>query len=997
MPSLAENIKYSRGSEWKRWDLHIHTPSSIDVNPESEFNTKLINTLKNNNIVAAAITDHNVIDVIKIKDLKHSAGDDITIFPGVEINLCEGTTNIHWTIIFPENEIDNPNDDTREYLERLSGDLATIMGDENKSTIHPLNNKFRCIKTIQIADDYAKKYHGIVIIHAGKKEPGLKQLENQEHILTNYLKVADALEIEDYNDKNDNSIKKYQKPCLICSDNHNINDYAPKGLLWIKSNPTFEGLRQALCHYEQRICLDDEPKKFNIVRSNLRKYIDSVSIEKTSNADDHHWFDIKDLKISNALTVIIGNKGSGKSALADIIALACSCESIKNGEGSFINKEKFMANYKVNTSYADEYKVILKLMDSATDLHEKRFLNYDKVTFEKNLAYYLPQKKIDNICSDIDLDKHFNKEIDSVIFSYVDTVEKSIYKNLDEYIKEKTKEPENDILSLKTKLKEQNNIIINLEEDRTENTTLKLQNDLRDKQDALKNHIDNKPEQVNEPTQKLTSEEEKNYKAINTKIVELETLISEKNNLIMQSNSEISILKDCKIEIKTIKESIDVFNKKIQNNIIEEKIKLSQPTIEAKLTPEIEKIIDNRITELEAFLSNTNKELGESIEENHDDSIEEKEIPAIDEKIILTFTLNYQLSIYKRKKESFTSKMQSEAKKYEQYRENLKIWEETKQKFEGSINDALKKHDRVTKKGDDGKSLLDMEYETALTNRDNIIIDIFKQKLLIKKEYQKIIGLIKNKLYNTLRKQKINISFEEELTVKNLNSKESLESKISDSYDQRILKTFPTANSVYEGTKKIFKELNQSLKDKDDTVKINSVLSTIKDFHSYIKDNKDKNILKTEKKDFYELLTSLDYITTKYQIKLEERPLQFLSSGEKCIVLLVFYLALSKDDIPLIIDQPEDNLDNNSIFEKLAPCIRDAKERRQIIIVTHNPNIATACDAEQVIYATINKKENKITYDSGGIENKLIKQAIVDVLEGTEPAFYLRKNKYNFK
>lgn len=72
-----------------------------------------------------------------------------------------------------------------------------------------------------------------------------------------------------------------------------------------------------------------------------------------------------------------------------------------------------------------------------------------------------------------------------------------------------------------------------------------------------------------------------------------------------------------------------------------------------------------------------------------------------------------------------------------------------------------------------------------------------------------------------------------------------------------------------------------------------------------------------------------------------------LSPGERGMVLLVFYLALSKDNIPLITDQPEDNLDNQSVYKKLVPCINEAKNNLQVIIVTHNPNIAVACDAEQ--------------------------------------------------
>ena len=112
-------------------------------------------------------------------------------------------------------------------------------------------------------------------------------------------------------------------------------------------------------------------------------------------------------------------------------------------------------------------------------------------------------------------------------------------------------------------------------------------------------------------------------------------------------------------------------------------------------------------------------------------------------------------------------------------------------------------------------------------------------------------------------------------------------------------------------------------------------------------------------------------------------------------MLLVFYLLVEKDDIPLVIDQPEENLDNQTVYDLLVPCIKDARQRRQIIIVTHNPNLAVVCDADQVIHADLDKANHyKMSYTSGGIENPAINKAIVDILEGTMPAFKNRDSKY---
>ena len=120
-----------------------------------------------------------------------------------------------------------------------------------------------------------------------------------------------------------------------------------------------------------------------------------------------------------------------------------------------------------------------------------------------------------------------------------------------------------------------------------------------------------------------------------------------------------------------------------------------------------------------------------------------------------------------------------------------------------------------------------------------------------------------------------------------------------------------------------------------------------------------------------------------------------MSPGERGALLLVFYLLLDKNDIPLILDQPEDNLDNHSVANVLVPFIRRAKQKRQIILVTHNPNLAIVADAEQIIWVDIDKKDkNKFEYISGSIENRVVNEKIVNVLEGAMPAFNKRKQKY---
>ncbi len=143
------------------------------------------------------------------------------------------------------------------------------------------------------------------------------------------------------------------------------------------------------------------------------------------------------------------------------------------------------------------------------------------------------------------------------------------------------------------------------------------------------------------------------------------------------------------------------------------------------------------------------------------------------------------------------------------------------------------------------------------------------------------------------------------------------------------------------------------------------------------------------------LLCQFEYLELRTALKFADKNLHELSPGERGLLLLVFYLLLDKENIPLIIDQPEENLDNQSIKNYLVPCMKTAKRRRQLIVVTHNPNIAVVCDSEQVICCSIDKRDGyTVTYSSGSIENPQINQRIIDVLEGTLPAFSNRTQKY---
>ncbi len=96
--------------------------------------------------------------------------------------------------------------------------------------------------------------------------------------------------------------------------------------------------------------------------------------------------------------------------------------------------------------------------------------------------------------------------------------------------------------------------------------------------------------------------------------------------------------------------------------------------------------------------------------------------------------------------------------------------------------------------------------------------------------------------------------------------------------------------------------------------------------------------------ELYDFVYSLGFLSPVYNLQWDGKTLEQLSPGERGNLLLIFYLLVDRDDIPLVIDQPEENLNNQTVYKTLVPCIKDAKQRRQIIMVTHNPNLAVVCE-----------------------------------------------------
>ena len=159
-----------------------------------------------------------------------------------------------------------------------------------------------------------------------------------------------------------------------------------------------------------------------------------------------------------------------------------------------------------------------------------------------------------------------------------------------------------------------------------------------------------------------------------------------------------------------------------------------------------------------------------------------------------------------------------------------------------------------------------------------------------------------------------------------------------------------------------------------------------------------KQELRNWSRQFAQWLFKTDHITIRYEIAYDGVDIRKLSPGTRGIVLLLLYLALDDaDDRPLIIDQPEENLDPKSVFDELVSLFVTAKSKRQVIMVTHNANLVINTDADQIIIANAGPHPAgglpSITYTAGGLEEAHIRKSVCDILEGGEDAFRERARR----
>lgn len=221
---MTTNIAANRGSEWRKWDLHFHTPSSYDYKDKSVTNQKIIDILAENKISVVAITDHHTMDIDRIKNLQQLGKDKgITVLPGIEFcSELGGSESIHFIGIFSEKS------DFSTIWTKIQGKHNLTKADiECKGNERIVCNFVDTCKTII-------ELGGIISVHAGSKSNSIESIksnllvkqETKTTLLSDYVSILELGKPEDekvYQEKVFPSIG-FKLPIIICSDNHNVKN-----------------------------------------------------------------------------------------------------------------------------------------------------------------------------------------------------------------------------------------------------------------------------------------------------------------------------------------------------------------------------------------------------------------------------------------------------------------------------------------------------------------------------------------------------------------------------------------------------------------------------------------------------------------------------------------------------------------------------------------------------------------------------------------------------
>jgi ABC-type cobalamin/Fe3+-siderophores transport system ATPase subunit len=918
------NNFFERGSEWQRWDLHIHTK---DTNKNDQFLSTNFNNFcvvlfekaLEKDIKAIGITDYFSID--NYKKVKEFVDDidslsnfnkreianikSIFLLPNVELRILPATNsgsliNIH-CIFNPDDEFLNSlendffgsledsggNKMNRAGFIALGKSSDASLGDDDayKKGINKFNlEPSQLIKLFK--DKPSLKEHTIIAVNNSSKD-GVSALQKHYELFENEAGSLDAVRKNIYRlsdaifsgnpkdrkfflgekDGHDESLVIRDcgslKPCIHGSDAHCEKElFNPdvNRFCWIKADLTFEGLKQILC----------EPKDRVKIQANKPEEKSGYHVIKAVEIDSNICK--QNILLNPNLNTIIGGRSTGKSTLLKLIA------------------------YRVNPKILDIEEFITNILQENI-----KIIWQDGKENEDRSIEFFPQSHMYEIARN---KEKKNKLIQSIVEEKND---KDLIKNYEKFCTTNKN-------TLQTNLDD----LFKLQSDINElTTTLKEKGD----ESGLKKEIETLGNKIKKSQQdnSFLKDELKECETLKEEILKLEQLQQkqekDENEITTLKEEELFNLSFCykfnqlsELNLKGIQEIFD--------SVKEEAIEKWQDKLSAKLT-DINKLIDGYKKEIQT------KKASDSFKKGSDQLKQNEQYKDLDERLSIENKKLAEITSLQERIENINTK-------------KTELFEQTVQKhisFVSKIDELISDFSLVHK---------DIEIKIEKTYQDDKCKELLKDFINLQ-------------------------SHERQSFVNNWGSKY-----------------------------------------KDD-VKLN-----IEDFLQQALEDKVELKAHKEIKDLTKGLLTENWFSISYELTYQNDTFNKMSDGKKAFVILKLLLEFSRKECPILIDQPEDSLDNRAIYNELVAYLKQKKKTRQIILVTHNANIVVNADAEEVIVANQHGEDSKnqddiqFQYITGSLENtkpinknpgivlqsQSIREHACEILEGGTEAFKKRENKY---
>lgn len=901
----------NRGSEWRKWDLHIHTPGTAKndhYGNSDEVWERYIDALEKSDVTVFGITDYfSISNYIKVKEYqKQDRLKGKFLLANVEMRIYPVTDkskliNIH-AIFDPFLDVA---DIEREFFRQLQftyndasyscidNDLAKLgrivennpnLADDVaiKKGIDAFAVSYEALK--KVIDKAFFKGHVIIALSNGSKDGVtgiLNQEGNMQPLRKEITRMSDIIlsgnpgDVEYFSGAKtsvEEVVSTYGslKPCIIGSDAHSLDKvgvFPNDRISWIKADPTFEGLKQILFEPKERVRISDAIPDFKYDYN----IIDHVVLNTAG-----VWN--QTIPLNQNLNTIIGGRSTGKSTL--LASMAAKFQKIKNDE-----------NYDFIKGLSDNVHVFWR----------------DGLEADNKEIEYFTQNEIANIISRRDSDKLFLE----ILISLPNMREAYEKFKADEAAK---------FASIQAK------VSLFFEKRRQYNEKNAYVKTLGDKE-GIKREI------------------EKFAKERDT----IQRNLTDKKELLERFQIAAKELADLRTKEVVMRQDLEILNLLSSSNLLSINPSVSwlglTEDISQKVSEEIQKVLAQSNSHLQDFV----KDLI---------SKEDNAFKALAREI-------------------------NEKQNASDYQEGKKIFDENK-----NLSHVMEQISNLSK-------------QILLINKESQILEELSKECKtiasdLLNEHLSYLDMM-NSIASVLRIQHDNITLSAGYELK-----KDLEEKLNECISLRSASMNALiVNVIFQYQKKTKDSIKECLKDL-----LNKALRGEITF---------KNGYDVQS--FISMILSGNWFSLQYSVDYEGDNLSDMSPGKRSFVVLKLLLDFSDKKCPILIDQPEDNLDNRAIYNELVKYVREKKKERQIILVTHNPNIVVGADSEEVIVANQNGKNApndrgiKFQYVHGSLENTSaritddnepilyrcgIREHVCDILEGGENAFRDRENKYGF-